>query len=66
MTIMIRLAPEKVTLEFESTKAPCPTCQFHRRDLDSDGEVTRCGKVDRGITAEVLLLCEKENWRRDK
>lgn len=66
MTILIRVAPEKFTVEFESTKAPCPTCAFHRPDLDSDGDVTRCGKVDRNITAEVLLLCEKENWRRDK
>ena len=64
MSIIIKVPPEKMTVEFESTKAPCPSCLFYRPDLDGDGYKS-CMKVNKQLSSDVLTQCEKENWMRE-
>lgn len=60
--IMIKLAPEVFTVEFESTKAPCPGCRFY--SADSAGPKS-CGKASRPLSSALVTQCSDEEWRAE-
>jgi len=60
--IMIKLAPEVFTVEFESVKAPCPGCLFY--SADSEGPKS-CGKASKPLSSALVAQCGDEGWRAE-
>ena len=64
MRIIIQEPPEGLSVEFESTFAPCKGCRYYQRPVDGDG-VSKCNHEDRPLSGALVDRCMAANWRMD-
>jgi hypothetical protein len=63
MFIIIKESEASVSVDFESTFAPCKGCNYYQMPVDGDG-VSKCNHEDRPLTGTLVEQCMSAGWKR--